>query len=75
MFCGKCGQLNNDFDQFCISCGRELNDPSSFIEEKDSSQDTSRLKQKFPGLSSRFYEHPDDKKTLKLCRVYPLWGI
>ena len=74
MFCGKCGQLNNDFDQFCISCGRELNDPSSFIEEKDSSQDTSRLKQKFPGLSSRFYEHPDDKKNLKVMQSIPLMG-
>ncbi len=71
MFCGKCGQLNSDTDQFCVKCGKELRNISS---EEDSGQDTSRLKQVFPGLSHRFYEHPDDRKTLKVMQGIPLMG-
>ncbi len=71
MFCGKCGQLNSDTDEFCVKCGKELRNVSS---DEDSGQDTSRLKQVFPGLSHGFYEHPDDRKTLKVMQSIPLMG-
>jgi len=71
MFCGKCGQLNSDTDEFCVKCGKELRYISS---EEDPGQDTSRLKQIFPGLSPKFYEHPDDRKTLKVMQGIPLMG-
>lgn len=71
MFCGKCGQLNSDTDEFCVKCGKEIRNISS---EEDAGQDTSRLKQIFPGLSPRFYEHPDERKTLKVMQGIPLMG-
>jgi Zn-dependent protease with chaperone function len=69
MFCGKCGQLNSDRDEFCVKCGKGIKSS-----EEDSGQDTSRLKQVFPGLSPRFYEHPDERKTLKAMQGIPLTG-
>ncbi len=70
MFCRNCGQNNLKSDVFCISCGKELEKQGG----SSSNQDTSRLKQKFPGLNPISYEHPDDKKALKVLKSIPFIG-
>ena len=67
MYCSKCSYKNLNSDEFCINCGKELKKKSS----SGSNQDTSRLKQKFPGLTSRVYEHPDDRKALEVLQGIP----
>ena len=71
-FVGKCGQGNLEQDLYCISCGNDLGRAKSITIE--TGQDTSKLKQKFPGLTSKSYEHPDDTRALKVLKNIPLMG-
>jgi len=69
MFCGKCGQLNTEKEEYCIRCGHKLIVIRPFSSSKE---DTSRLKQKFEGISSKIYEHPDDARALNVLQSIPV---